>query len=100
MLTMQYRIELKQLNLLHHLRILKDNNLAKEVFNVQNKYKFPGLITDMRKVIIRLKLPNIIDSTELNYTANEYKKMVKEALNRDCERANKREQKTEKWTND
>ena len=40
----------------------------------------------MRKVIIRLKLPNIIDSTELNYTANEYKKMVKEALNRDCER--------------
>ena len=74
MLTMQYRIELKQLNLLHHLRKLKDDNLAKEVFNVQNKYKFPGLITDMRKVIIRLKLPNIIDSTELNYTASEYKK--------------------------
>ena len=61
LLTMQHKIELKQLNLLYHIRKLKDNNLAKEVSNVQSKYKFPGLIGNLRRVTIRLELPNIID---------------------------------------
>ena len=39
---------------------LDDNSLAREIFETQRKYKFPGLINECSILIEYLDLPNII----------------------------------------
>ena len=62
-LSMEERVIQNKLNFVHHLVSQRDQeeseSLAGEVFNLQAKYGFPGLVTECRKYIQTYKLPKI-----------------------------------------
>ena len=78
-LKMEERINQKKLMFLHHLKSLKSDSLAGEIFELQTKYGFPGLVTECRKLIIKYKLPNIIDEN-LNLSKVQWKSLVKNVI--------------------
>ena len=78
-LTMEERVNKKKLNLLYHLKSLKNESLAGEIFELQSKYRFPGLVTECRKLIETYKLPNIIDE-KLNLSKVQWKSLVKNSI--------------------
>ena len=83
MLMTKYRIVKKKLLLLHHISQLGENDLAKEVFNVQKKYIFPGLLTEMKPWVKILNLPNIFD-VDHNISKNQFKRQVSNAIKNKC----------------
>ena len=78
-LSMKERIDQKKLGFLHHLKHLESESLAAEMYELQVKYNFPGLITECRKLLKLYKLPNIIDDN-LNFSKLKWKSMVKSAV--------------------
>jgi len=89
MLKMKYRIFEKQLNFVGHISKLKETTLAKQIFQQQKEYNFPGLINDTKQLIQKLELPDIIE--ENNTTKNEFKHYASDAILFECERELKSE---------
>ena len=82
-LTMEEGVEQKKLNFIHHLIYLRDSqeseSLAGEIFDLQNKYGFPGLASECKGLIKSYGLPDIING-QLNLTKIAWKKSVKSGL--------------------
>ena len=78
-LTMKERIDMKKLNFIKHLKSLDSESLAAEIYQVQAKYNFPGLVSEGRKLMRFYELPNIVDE-EIAVSQQQWKKMVKEAI--------------------
>ena len=78
-LTMKERIDVKKLNFIKHLKSLDSESLAAEIYQVQAKYNFPGLVSEGRKLMRFYELPNIVDE-EIAVSQQQWKKMVKEAI--------------------
>ena len=76
-LKMKNRIIQTKLLFLHHLKKLPENAFAKEIFNAQIKYKFPGLVEECMNFISDLSLTDI---TTENITQNAWKNEVKSAI--------------------
>ena len=68
---MEYRIKEMKLNLLYYILNLEDTELSKEILEEQIKFKFPGLASETKEYITKLKLPDIIENRTLNL--NKYK---------------------------
>ena len=77
-INMKERIHQKKLNFLHHLKSLESESLAAEIYEVQAKYNFPGLVSECRKLIALYALPNIIDE-QIAVSQQTWKKLVKKA---------------------
>ena len=52
---------MQKLNFLFHLKTLDKSALANEVFELQKKYNYPGLVQECRKLMLKYGLPDIID---------------------------------------
>ena len=52
--TMINRIILKKLTFYHHLLHLDDNSLAKQIFNIEEKLSYPGLVKECRELMQEL----------------------------------------------
>ena len=83
-LTMKERIDMKKLNVIQHLKTLEKESLAAEIYQLQAKYNFPGLVSEGRKLMILYELPNIIDE-KIVLSKQQWKKMVKDAIKRKSE---------------
>ena len=75
-LEMEERIDKRKLNLLFHLRNIETSSLANEIYDMQKLYNFPGLVSECRKLIVKYRLPNIID-TDIMMTNLQWKNLVK-----------------------
>ena len=84
-INMKERLHQKKLNFLHHLKSLESESLAAEIYEVQAKYNFPGLVSECRKLIALYALPNIID--EQTVSQQTWKKLVKKAIKEKSEEA-------------
>ena len=85
-INMKERIHQKKLNFLHHLKSLESESLAAEIYEVQAKYNFPGLVSECRKLIALYALPNIIDEN-IAVSQQTWKKLVKKAIKEKSEEA-------------
>ena len=74
----------KQLNLVFHLSKLDDTSLGKQVYDEQDRFGFPGLVTDVKKYLKNLDLPCLNDYGDTS--KQQFKRMVKKAVMSDCER--------------
>ena len=76
-LTMEERVAKKKLGFLYHLASMRGTkSLASEIFDLQARYDFPGLVSECRNLIQLYGLPNIIDrKTEVS--KNQWKNLVK-----------------------
>ena len=60
--------------------------MAKELYNTQIKFKFPGLVQECMKLIEDLGLPNITIPHKIKQvTKNKWKQLVKKAIKDKCE---------------
>ena len=93
-LSMEERVIQNKLNFVHHLVSQRDQeeseSLAGEVFNLQAKYGFPGLVTECRKYIQTYKLPNIIDD-KLKLSKLQWKNCIKAGMKDNSEKSIKKE---------
>jgi hypothetical protein len=62
-LSIEERIDSRKLNFLFHVKTLDSSSLANEVYEVQRKFNFPGLVQECRKLLTKYELPNIIEET-------------------------------------
>jgi hypothetical protein len=85
-INMKERIDQKKLNFLHHLKNLESESLAAEIYELQAKYNFPGLVSECRKLILLYGLPNIIDE-QIILSRQKWKRLVKEAIKKKSEKA-------------
>jgi len=76
-LKMKYRIQMKKLLFLHHLKSLDDKALAKQVFTIQNNQKLPGLVEECKDLIVKYRLPNVIKE---EIDKNVWKRKVKQKI--------------------
>ena len=78
------------MNFIHHLIYLRDSqeseSLAGEIFDLQNKNGFPGLVSECKGLIKSYRLPDIING-QLNLTKIAWKKSVKSGLMEHSEKA-------------
>ena len=58
---MKERVDVRKLNILHHLKNLESESLGGEIYDLQVKYNFPGLVNECREMLDIYNLPNIID---------------------------------------
>ena len=86
MLPASYRILQKKLNFLFHLSQLDDDSLAKETLDVQNKYCFPGLSTEMNPWIKKFKLDIYFNNKDPKISKASFSKKVKESVIAECEK--------------
>ena len=87
-LNMKERIHQKKLNFLHHLKNLESESLAAEIYELQAKCNFPGLVNECRELIAMYGLPNIIDDPEQKVVSQQtWKKLVKKAIKSKSEEA-------------
>ena len=82
---MKETIDVRKLNLLHHLKNLNSDSLGHEFYHLQVKYNFPGLVKECRTLIKTYSLPNIIDEN-LNFPKQKWKQLVKKAVRSKSER--------------
>ena len=85
MFTASYRIIQKKLNLLFHLSQLDSDTLAKETLEVQKRFGFPGLATEMKPWITKLGIGKLLDEPNSISKAS-FGKRIKEDLRAECER--------------
>ena len=77
---------IKKLCLAKHINSLEDGSLAKEIFETQTIYSFPGLATEVRQLVHELNLPDITDKKVcLTYSKTVWKSLVKKAIRQKCE---------------
>ena len=55
---MMNRIILKKLTFYHHLLHLDENSLAKQIYEIQEKLSYPGLVKECKIIIHALRLPD------------------------------------------
>ena len=79
MISMEHYVNQTKLIFLHFLISQNDDNLSKEIYNIQKSFSFPGFIPEARNLIIKYKLPNIIDQ-EVQITQLRWKSLVKKAI--------------------
>ena len=89
-LTIREKIHVKKLTFIHHLKYLDTGSLASEFYNLQVKYHFPGLVNECRTLLKGYNLPDIIDSN-LDFTKETWKNMVKKAIKSKSEENAKKE---------
>jgi hypothetical protein len=93
-LTMVERVAQKKLNFIHHLMKLRDcqesESLAGEVFDLQARYGFPGLVSECNKLMKTYGLPNIVQDN-LGLSKFVWKKTVKNCLIETSEKSIKKE---------
>ena len=82
-LTMEERVEQKKLNFIHHLIYLRDNqeseSLAGEIFDLQNRYGFPGLVSECKGLIKAYGLPDVLNE-KLNLSKAAWKNSIKSGM--------------------
>ena len=84
-LLMDYRISFKKLCLAKHILSFGEDVLAKQIFQTQIKFEFPGLAKEIKMLIQELNLPNILDiETNKKWSKLMWKKKVKLALKEKC----------------
>ena len=76
-LKMKYRIILKKLLFLHHLKSLDNSTLAKQVLQVQDIHELPGLVSECKEYIDKYNLPNIL---KISLSHNIWKCKVKKKM--------------------
>ena len=74
---MKYRVILKKLNFLWHLKNLEEGALAKEIFEAQKHQNLPGLVQECLEWINILNIPNLL---EKDITKPKWKKIVQDAI--------------------
>ena len=62
-LSIEERIDSRKLNFLFRVKTLDSSSLANEVYEVQRKFNFPGLVQECRKLLTKYELPNVIEET-------------------------------------
>ena len=93
-LSMAERVAQKKLNFIHHLIKLRDcqesESLAGEVFDLQARYGFPGLVSECSNLINNFGLPNIIQEN-LCLSKIAWKNTVKTCIKETSEKSIKKE---------
>ena len=90
-LTMEERIHKKKLSFLHHLTTLRESeSLAGDIFQLQAKYEFPGLVTECKLLMNYYNLPNIIDES-VQFSKQQWKQMLKTEINKKSQENIKKE---------
>ena len=83
---MQYRVSQRKLNFLKHITDQKNSSLSKQVFNVQNSYQLPGLVSQTKITMNKLNLPDITNNkTNEKMKKVQWKSQVNKALKKECE---------------
>ena len=78
-LNMKEKVHMKKLFFLHHLKYLDKTSLGGEFFDMQARFRFPGLINECRGLIKMYKIPDIIDHGH-DFSKQAWKKIVKESI--------------------
>ena len=78
MISVEHRINENKLIFLQYLIEQDESNLSKEMFLIQKSMNFPGFIPEMRNLIDRYKLPDIIDGNQI--AKSKWKTTVKTAI--------------------
>ena len=76
LLSIKYQIVTAELSLLFHIRNMEDTVLAKQIYDQQLLYGWPGLIKEGVKLCKELEIPDV---TRVKASEKEFKRMVKEA---------------------
>ena len=66
----------QDLNFIFYVKTLEEPAISNEVFELQRKYNFPGLVQEGRKLITKYGLPNIIDE-DIKLSKTEWKNTVR-----------------------
>ena len=75
-LGMSVRIQKAKLALIHHIRGLDETSLAKQIYEEQLSFNWPGLVRESDEIIKAWGVPNIINS-ENSLTKNQWKMIIK-----------------------
>ena len=78
-LEMGLRIKVEKLMLVLHIRNLKENTLAKQIYEEQKKLNWPGLAAESRAICLEL---DIEDCNSTNMTKYDYKQIVMRACHK------------------
>ena len=89
-ISMNEKVQVKKLTLLHHLKHLPAESLGFEFYQAQVKLRFPGLVNECRKLIQFYSLPDIIDDN-LTFSKECWKKIVKKSVKEKSEMKTKKE---------
>ena len=76
LLSIKYQIVIAKFSLVFHIRNMEDETLAKQIYNQQLTYGWPGLIREGVKLC---EEPGSPDVTKVKASDKEFKWMVKEA---------------------
>ena len=82
-LSIKHQIYKANLNLLFHIRSLQDPSLAKQVYDQQLKYSWPGLVQEGQEICEKLGIPDV---TKVKADKLELKNMVKKACREEDEK--------------
>jgi len=89
-ISMNEKVHVKKLTLLHHLKHLPAESLGFEFYQAQVKLRFPGLVNECKKLIQFYNLPDIIDDS-LTFSKECWKKIVKKSVKEKSEMKTKKE---------
>ena len=84
-LTILETIHVKSLMFLHFLQSQNPQSLSHQIYLLQLKNNYPGLVTNCRQLIKMYQLPNIIDEPSLNFSKKKWKDVVTAAVRRKSE---------------
>ena len=76
LLSIKYQIVIAKLSLLFHIRNMEEETLAKQVYNHQLLYGWPGLVREGIKLCEELGIPDV---TKVKASDKEFKWMIKKA---------------------
>ena len=83
--SMKEKIDQRKLNFIYHIKTLERGSLAGEMYDLQVKYDFPGLVSEGKKLISMYRLPDIIEENA-SMTKLAWKRLVREAIQRKSEK--------------
>jgi hypothetical protein len=66
-LMMQFRILQSKLLFIHHLETLPDDSLAKEVYDVQQRFAFPGLVQECNDFMVTFGITRIQKYSKIQF---------------------------------
>ena len=78
---MKFRILKKKLLFLHHLSTLPDESLAREIFEIQKIFEFPGLVQECRETLLKMGTTDIT-----KFSKSQWKKIVNSYISGENER--------------
>ena len=78
---MKFRILKKKLLFLHHLSTLPDQSLAREIFEIQKIFEFPGLVQECRETLLKMGTTDIT-----KFSKSQWKKIVNSYISGENER--------------